>query len=61
MGWNILYVFIGLWVGFWVGETVGEFSDKRLNDAQSAYTRCVADGAPRDTCIKNYLLPEEKP
>lgn len=30
-----------------------------LSSAQASYTRCLADGAPRDNCLK-YLLPKEQ-
>lgn len=47
--------------GFGVAALMFTMLVPTLNEAQFDYTRCVADGAPRDTCIKNYLLPEEKP
>jgi len=30
-----------------------------LDTAQDKYKQCVADGAPSENCLKNYLLPKQ--
>ena len=31
-----------------------------LFNAQRSYTECISLQAPREECLKKYLLPEEK-
>lgn len=48
-------LFLGVMIAFGVFKSTGAFYE----DAAQNYQRCLSDGAPRDTCLENYLLPKE--
>ena len=47
-------------VGAFLMFVVCVVSGLYLAQAQRSYTECISLQAPREECLKKYLLPEEK-
>ena len=58
----------GFMIGLFIGVAVAGLTSilviteeaNGIHDAQRSYTECISLQAPREECLKRYLLPEEK-
>ncbi len=53
----VFVLFAGIILGAIAGAKVGI---NELESAQLSYTECISLHAPREECLKKYLLPEKK-
>lgn len=53
-------LFIGVAVAGLTSILVITEAANGIHDAQRSYTECISLQAPREECLKKYLLPEEK-
>lgn len=63
LAWAFCFISVGFWLASFLvwalTENVLSENGGYLAAAQRDYAQCIAVGAPRENCLKTYLLPKE--